>query len=98
MQKTIVIPHAHPALPGHFPGNPVVPGAVLLDEVIRALMEQWRDPLCVTGIVSAKFMAPLRPGDECLIRFIPAGHGRVKFACATPGGPIASGSIAYSTA
>jgi 3-hydroxymyristoyl/3-hydroxydecanoyl-(acyl carrier protein) dehydratase len=28
------IPAEHPALPGHFPGRPVVPGALLLDHVL----------------------------------------------------------------
>ena len=96
MQKTIVIPHAHPSLPGHFPGDPVVPGAVLLDEVIHALAEQRPDTLRVTGIVSAKFTVPLRPGEECLIQFTP-GAGVVKFACFALGRLVASGSIAYST-
>ena len=27
----------HPSLPGHFPGAPLVPGVVILDEVIAAL-------------------------------------------------------------
>lgn len=97
MQKTIVIPHAHPSLPGHFPGDPVVPGAVLLDEVIHALAEQGPDALRVTGIVLAKFTAPLRPGEECLIQFTP-GAGMVKFTCSVLGRPVASGGIARSAA
>ena len=28
---------SHPALAGHFPDNPIVPGALLLSEVLRAV-------------------------------------------------------------
>ena len=31
----------HPSLPGHFPGTPLVPGVVILDEIVAALAE-WR--------------------------------------------------------
>ena len=27
----------HPALPGHFPGRPIVPGVVILDHVQQAI-------------------------------------------------------------
>jgi 3-hydroxyacyl-[acyl-carrier-protein] dehydratase len=27
----------HPSLPGHFPGTPIVPGVVILDEILAAL-------------------------------------------------------------
>jgi len=49
----------HPTLPGHFPGAPLVPGVVILDEVASALAE-WRN-LQLTGIRMVKFLAPLQP-------------------------------------
>jgi 3-hydroxyacyl-[acyl-carrier-protein] dehydratase len=39
----------HPSLPGHFPDAPLVPGVVILDEVLGALLE-WRVDCQLTGI------------------------------------------------
>ena len=50
----------HPSLPGHFPGTPLVPGVVILDEVLAALIE-WRQDSQLTGIRLVKFLAPLQP-------------------------------------
>lgn len=57
----------HPAIPGHFPGNPVVPGVLLLDAVVDAA-EQWlAGRLHVRGLRQAKFIAPLLPGQDARI-------------------------------
>jgi 3-hydroxyacyl-[acyl-carrier-protein] dehydratase len=55
-----MIPANHPSLSGHFPGAPIVPAVVILDEVLAALNESRAD--ChLTGIPAVKFLAPLRP-------------------------------------
>jgi 3-hydroxymyristoyl/3-hydroxydecanoyl-(acyl carrier protein) dehydratase len=51
----------HPALPGHFPGNPIVPGVLLLDQVIAALQKETGRR--VVRLRQAKFESPLRPDE-----------------------------------
>jgi 3-hydroxymyristoyl/3-hydroxydecanoyl-(acyl carrier protein) dehydratase len=36
---TVLVPPQHPAFEGHFPGAPLLPGVVLLDEVLRVVEE-----------------------------------------------------------
>ena len=56
-------PADHPAAPGHFPGNPIVPGAVLLDVLVTALHAGgWSGQ-----IEAAKFHHPVRPGDSVAV-------------------------------
>lgn len=54
----------HPAFPGHFPGSPLVPGALLLAEALEALGLGGAG----TRIVSAKFLHPVRPGERVEVR------------------------------
>ena len=58
----------HPSLPGHFPGAPLVPGVVILDEVLAALIECHQDSQ-LTGIRLVKFLAPLQPEEAFTISF-----------------------------
>ena len=64
----------HPSLPGHFPGAPLVPGVVILDEVIATLIE-WRQDSQLTGIRLVKFLAPLQPEQVFTISFSAENEG-----------------------
>ena len=77
------IPSDHPSLPGHFPDRPIVPGVLILDEVIGALAE-WRTGDLVTNISNAKFLAPLEPDQSFSIRFHDQAEAdSVDFVCRT---------------
>jgi 3-hydroxymyristoyl/3-hydroxydecanoyl-(acyl carrier protein) dehydratase len=69
----------HLTAAGHFPGNPIIPGAVLLDEVLQAVagtgdVKRW-------VIRSAKFLQPVRPGEAIMIRWEPDPEGQTRFEC-----------------
>src|SRR5947207_11107276 len=67
-QTSRIIPADHPSLAGHFPGAPIVPGVVVLDEVAAALAE-WRKESRLIGVTSDNFIAPIKPGQSFVIGF-----------------------------
>jgi len=75
-----VIAADHPSLRGHFPDNPIVPGVVILEEVMQAFKD-WRPESRVTGMPVVKFLAPLRPGQSFTIRFAESGVRGIRFEC-----------------
>lgn len=87
-----VIAIEHPALAGHFPGNPIVPGVLIIEEVLNAV-EEWRGELRLTRIASAKFASPLYPGQVFSIRLEDKGEGRIDFECSHDIGVVAAGRL-----
>lgn len=85
--ETLRIPATHPSLPGHFPGNPIVPGVVLLDRVAAAVGKRGAR-LAKIGVV--KFMTPLKPDEDATLAITTDG-ARVSFRIERDGTPILRG-------
>lgn len=69
----------HPALPGHFPGAPVVPGALLLAEGLQQLAARCGRALACRRIERAKFLIPVAPGATVIVtlKLDAAGRGNL---------------------
>jgi 3-hydroxyacyl-[acyl-carrier-protein] dehydratase len=70
----------HPASAGHFPGNPIIPGALLLDEAVAAIAEALER----TGVVlirAAKFLHPVCPGDTVRMQWRFTEARLISFEC-----------------
>ncbi len=95
-EMRVIIPEDHPSLPGHFPGNPVVPGVVILGEVWEALRMMEGGTIFLSGAPLLKFHTPLRPKEVLTIRFEARQNLERAFTCLTGERLVASGRLTYT--
>jgi 3-hydroxymyristoyl/3-hydroxydecanoyl-(acyl carrier protein) dehydratase len=91
----LTIANDHPALAGHFPGHPVVPGVLVLDEVIETLRHHYGPALVVTGLPAVKLSSPLKPEEPLRITIEAENPETAAFTCRTGDRLIASGSVRF---
>lgn len=84
----------HPSLPGHFPGQPIVPGVLILDEV-RAALNEWRLGSHISGFRAVKFLVPLKPEQLFTISFCPRedAENEIDFRCRVEDRVIVEGRL-----
>lgn len=83
----------HPAFAGHFPGLPIVPGVVLLDEALHAIGGAIGADLSACRISSVKFLSPVRPGEPVSVSYEISGNGSIRFDMLSRERKIAIGSV-----
>jgi 3-hydroxyacyl-[acyl-carrier-protein] dehydratase len=88
---------SHPSFDGHFPGAPVLPGVVLLDEAIRAIEladggapRRWR-------VASVKFLRLVGPGEALVLEQERLASGTVRFTVLSAGQAVATGALSLES-
>jgi 3-hydroxyacyl-[acyl-carrier-protein] dehydratase len=83
----------HPAFAGHFPGMPIVPGVVLLDEALHAIGAAIGVDLSACQISSVKFLSPVNPAEPVAVSYEMSGNRALRFDITSGERKVATGSI-----
>ena len=88
---SFVVAVDHASRAGHFPGKPVVPGVVLLDEVMAVIGRAVG--FAMVGFPAVRFLRPVRFGQEVAVDF-----GGTAFACSVEGVAVLRGTVVLGEA
>jgi len=94
-EQTLRFGAGHPALPGHFPGEPLVPAVLLLEQVALAV-RAWRGQR-LGRVLEAKFVAPLRPEQSATLQLTATDAARIRFEIRRDGAVLARGLVEGTT-
>jgi 3-hydroxymyristoyl/3-hydroxydecanoyl-(acyl carrier protein) dehydratase len=94
VETVLTVARDHPAYEGHFPGRPILPGVVMLAEVLAAIEAATSVPAERWEIANAKFLEPVLPGAPLTLVHEATGSGRVRFEVRSANAVVASGTLA----
>lgn len=90
------VPAEHPAFAGHFPGNPIVPGVVILDQALLFAEKLLAGAVSRTApwqVGNAKFLSPVTPGEVLRFALERKASGSIAFIVKSGERSVASGSL-----
>lgn len=87
------VPADHPALAGHFPGRPIVPGVVIIDRAILCAEQLLGAPVANWQVGNAKFLSPVGPGEVLIFSLQQKTSGAIAFTVRSGERNVASGSL-----
>lgn len=90
---TLAIAADHPAYTGHFPGAPMLPGAVLLDATLRKIEQSCERQVWRWHIAAAKFQSAVKPGEALTLEHEQLPNGSISFAIRATRRAVATGVI-----
>ncbi|MDR3416522.1 MAG: hypothetical protein P4L83_10080 [Nevskia sp.] len=76
----VAIAENHPASNGHFPGNPIIPGALIMEHV-RVAFAQFRSGMYLKRMVKVKNLHVLRPGKTLIVKIHSKARDNYGFVC-----------------
>ena len=96
-----------PFFPGHFPGQPVMPGVLILESlaqtgalILQSLEEHQHKMLYLAGADKVRFKKPVVPGDQLIndvkLLWYRRGFGRIIATASVNGEVVAEAEIAFS--
>ena len=94
MESTLHVAADHPAFAGHFPGQPILPGVVLLAEALHAISQATGRGAERWTLASAKFLRPVTPGTALTLSHTVSESGGVRFEVRAAAIVVASGTLA----
>jgi 3-hydroxymyristoyl/3-hydroxydecanoyl-(acyl carrier protein) dehydratase len=87
------LPVPHPATEGHFPGAPILPGVVLLDEAVRVIEAALGVEAIRWRIASVKFLSPAAPRETLRLEHERLASGAIRFTIVSGERTVATGQM-----
>lgn len=87
------LPVPHPATDGHFPGSPILPGVVLLDEAVRIIERALGTEATAWRASSVKFLSPTGPSEPLRLEHERLASGAIRFTISTADRTVATGQL-----
>ena len=84
---------AEPFFKGHYPGNPVTPGVVLLDRAVHAAESMMGRKIALSGVKKVKFPNPVLPDEVVSLRLEAKGEKEISYSFLKKGVMCASGIL-----